>query len=173
MQIRTGGGHTMTRLHYLYVLAGAIVFLILHIHFVVAWESLYAHHPWWGQHPGGPAVFTGSPRSLAIASAVLFVMALALTVIPPGQRPGIGSALWAGVMIAVVLIWVATARLRQDSNMWPIDFVFLAVQTGVPMVVGRTIGLVYWRIRIGQRLNPRQAVAAVACLVWSSLGGLI
>ena len=68
-------------------------------------------------------------------------------------------------MIAVVLIWVATARLRQDSNMWPIDFVFLAVETGVPLVVGRTIGLVYWRIRIGQRLNARQTVAAVACLV--------
>src|SRR5437773_5901023 len=47
-------GHTMTRLHYLYVLAGAIVFLILHIHFVVAWERLYAHHPWRGQHPGRP-----------------------------------------------------------------------------------------------------------------------
>jgi hypothetical protein len=68
-------------------------------------------------------------------------------------------------MIAVVLIWVATARLRQDSNMWPIDFVFLAVQTGVPMAVGRTIGLVYWRIRIGQRLSPRQAVGSIACLV--------
>jgi hypothetical protein len=156
----------MTRLHYLYVLAGAVVFLILHIHFVVAWESLYAHHPWTGYAPGrSPAFFSSSPKSLAIASAVLLVMALALTVIPPGQRAGIGGALWAGVMIAVVLIWVATARLRQDSNMWPIDFVFLAVQTGVPIGVGRTIGLVYWRIRIGQRLNARQAVAAVACFV--------
>ena len=166
MQIRTGRGHTMTRLHYLYVLAGAVVFLILHIHFVVAWDSLYAPYPWTGYYPGGsPAFFSSSPRSLAIANVVLFAMALALTVIPPGQRPGIGSALWAGVMIAVVLIWVATARLRQDSNMWPIDFVFLAVRTGVPIVVGRTIGLVYWRIRIGQRLSRRQAVAAVACLV--------
>ena len=73
---------------------------------------------------------------------------------------------WRGYLVALfALIWVATARLRQDSNMWPIDFVFLAVQTGVPMAVGRTIGLVYWRIRIGQRLNARQAVAAVACLV--------
>ena len=156
----------MARLHYLYVLAGAVVFLILHTHFVLAWESLYAHYPLKGYAPGGsPAFFTSSPRSSAIANVVLFAMALALTVIPPGQRPGIGSALWAGVMIAVVLIWVATARLRQDSNMWPIDFVFLAVQTGVPIGVGRTIGLVYWRIRIGQRLNARQVVAAVACLV--------
>ena len=156
----------MTRLHFLYVLAGAAVFLILQTHFVLTWESLYAHYPWKGYAPGmSPAFFSSSPRSLTTASAVLFATALALTVIPPGQRPGIGSALWAGVMIAVVLVWAVTPRLRQDSNMWPIDFVLLAVQTGVPMVVGRTIGLIYWRIRIGQRLSPRHAVAAVACLV--------
>ena len=153
----------MTRLHYLYVLAGAVVFLILHIHFVVAWDSLYAHHPWTGYAPGrSPAFFSSSPRSLAIANVVLFAMALALTVIPPGQRPGIGSALWAGVMIAAVLVWLATAPL---GNMWPIGFVFLAAWTGVPIGVGRTIGLVYWRIRIGQRLSLRQAIAAVACLI--------
>jgi hypothetical protein len=68
-------------------------------------------------------------------------------------------------MGAVVLVWLATAQLRQDSNMWPIDFVFLSVLTGLPMLVGRTIGLVYWRIRIGQRLNPWLAAAAIAALV--------
>ena len=45
------------------------------------------------------------------------------------------------------LIWVATPKLRNDSNMWPIDFVFLAVMTGVPMLVGRVLGLLYWRVR--------------------------
>ncbi len=156
----------MTRLHFLYVLAGAVVLLILQIHFVLTWESLYAHYPWKGYAPGvSPAFFSSSPRSLTIADAVLFAMALALTMVPPGQRSGIGGALWAGVMVAVVLVWLATARLRQDSNMWPIDFIFLAVLTSVPMVVGRTIGLVYWRIRIGQRLNPWLVAAAIACLV--------
>ena len=156
----------MTRLHFLYALAGAVVFLILQIHFVLTWEGLYAHYPWKGYAPGvSPAFFSSSPRSLTIANAVLFATALALTMIPPGQRPGTGMALWTGVMIAVVLIWLATARLRQDSNMWPIDFVFLSVLTGLPMLVGRTIGLVYWRIRIGQRLNPWLAAAAIAALV--------
>jgi hypothetical protein len=156
----------MVRLHYLYVLAGAVVFPILHIHFVLAWDSLYALHPWTGYAPGrSPAFFSSSPRSVAIANVVLFATALALTMIPPGQRPRIGVALWAGVMGAVVLVWLATARLRQDSNMWPIDFVFLSVLTGLPMLVGRTIGLVYWRIRIGQRLNPWLAAAAIAALV--------
>jgi hypothetical protein len=156
----------MVRLHYLYVLAGAVVFLILHIHFVLAWDSLYALHPWTGYAPGrSPAFFSSSPRSVAIANVVLFATALALTMIPPGQRPRIGVALWAGVMGAVVLVWLATARLRQDSNMWPIDFVFLSVLTGLPMLVGRAIGLAYWRIRIGQRLNPWLAAAAIAALV--------
>jgi hypothetical protein len=156
----------MVRLHYLYVLAGAVVFLILHIHFVLAWDSLYALHPWTGYAPGrSPGFFSSSPRSVAIANVVLFATALALTMIPPGQRPRIGVALWAGVMGAVVLVWLATARLRGDSNMWPIDFVFLSVLTGLPMLVGRTIGLVYWRIRIGQRLNPWLAAVAIAALV--------
>jgi len=154
----------MTRLHYFYVLIGAVVFLILHMHFVLAWESLYAHYPLKGYAPGViPAFFTSSPRSIAIANVVLFAMALGLTIIPPGQRKGIGAALWAGVMIAVVLAWVGTARMRENSNMWPISFVVLVVMTGVPMLVGRTIGLAYWRVRIGQRLNPW--LAASACLV--------
>jgi len=167
-------GTTVTRLHYLYLLGGAVVFLILQIHFVLAWDSLYAHYPWKGYSPGGsPAFFSSSPKSLTIANAVLFATAFALTMIPPGQRPGTGMALWAGIMIAVVLIWLATARLRQDSNMWPIDFVFLAVLTSMPMVVGRAIGLVYWRIRIGQRLNPWLVAAAGACLIivgWAYFG---
>jgi len=41
------------------------------------------------------------------------------------------------------------------------------------MVVGRAIGLVYWRIRIGQRLNPWLVAAAGACLIivgWAYFG---
>jgi hypothetical protein len=46
----------MTRL-VLYFLAGAVVFLVLHIHFVLAWDTLYAHHPWPGYAQAGPAFF--------------------------------------------------------------------------------------------------------------------
>jgi hypothetical protein len=100
-----------------------------------------------------------------VADGVLFAATLGLTLLPTGHRRGTGAALWAGIMSAVVLVWVGTARLRQDSNMWPIDFVFLSVMTGVPMLVGRLIGLVYWRIRIGQRLNPWLVIATIASLV--------
>src|SRR5437762_13853913 len=104
----------MSRLHYLYALAGAVVFLILHVHFVLAWESLYAQHPWTGYNPGASAAFfSSSPRSVAITNVVLFATTFALTILPAGQRPGIGAALWAGVISAVVLVWVGTARLRR------------------------------------------------------------
>src|SRR5947207_13263425 len=156
----------MARLHYLYFAAGAVILLFLQLHFVLSWDALYSPHPWRGYAPGvAPPFLSTSPRSLLIANFVLFAAALGLTLIPTGRRPGTGLALWLGVISAVVLVWVATARLRQDSNMWPIDFVLLAFMTGVPMLVGRTVGLVYWRIRIGQRLNPWVVAAAILALV--------
>jgi hypothetical protein len=137
-----------TRTHYFYLLAAAVVFLIMHLYFVLAWDSVYAQHPWAGYAPGiAPPFFSSSPRSQLTASVVLLVMALALTLIPSGGKRLIGIAMWAGVIAACVLIWVATPKLRNDSNMWPIDLVFLAVMTGVPMLVGRGLGLLYWRVR--------------------------
>ena len=156
----------MVRLHWAYFAAGIVIFVILHLHFVWSWDALYAAHPWRGYHPGvAPAFFSTSPRSLLIASLVLLAAALGLTLIPPGQRPGTGAALWIGVMSAVVLVWIATPRLRQDSNMGPIDLVLLSLMTGVPMLIGRTIGLIYWRIRITQPLNPWLVAAAFAALI--------
>lgn len=61
----------------------------------------------------------------------------------PGRRlVGAVLALWTGVMLAVLGIWVATPRLREDSNMWPIDLVVIAYQTGAPLVVGTLFFLV-------------------------------
>src|SRR5437016_10259361 len=118
----SGGGNTMARLHYFYFAAGAIILLILQFHFVLSWDALYAPHPWRGYAPGvAPPFISTSPRSLLIANFVLFTAALGLTLIPSGKQAGVGAAQWAGVISAVVLVWVATARLRQDSNMWPID----------------------------------------------------
>ena len=155
-----------TRLHSYYCLAAAVVFLILHLYFVLAWNSLYAQFPWPGYAPGvSPPFFWSSPRSELVAYVILFALALDLTLIPAGRRPWLGIAMWAGVMGATVLIWIATPQLRNNSNMWPISLVFLSFMTGVPMLLGRTLGLVYWRIRIGQKLEPWVAGAAIAALV--------
>jgi hypothetical protein len=159
----------MTRL-LLYFLAGVVVFLILHLHFVLSWDTLYAHHPWSGYAQAGPAFFSASPRSVMVAGAVLFAAALALTLVPMGHERGTGAALWAGVMSAIVLVWVATERERfGEHNVWPLEFLNFLFMTGGTMLVGRIIGLVYWRIRIGQRLNPWFVVATLAFLIYVGL----
>jgi len=155
-----------SRPQFFYFLAAGIVFLILHLYFVLAWDTLYAPYPWPGYAPGvSPPVFTSSPSSQLVAYAVLFAIPLGLTLLPAGRRPWMGLAMWAGVMAAIVLVWIATPQLRNNSNMWPISLVFLSFKTGVPMLIGRTIGLLYWRIRIGQKLEPWLVAAAVAALV--------
>lgn len=83
-----------------------------------------------------PPFFASSERSLLIARIVLAVLpllALPFASVTPWKAV---RAMWGGVMLAVVVIWVATPALRQDSNMWPIDLVFLAVMTGIPLVLG-------------------------------------
>src|SRR5260370_25204779 len=102
----------MNRPTYLYFFGGAVIFLILHLYFVMTWDTLYAHHPWRGYAQAGPAFFSSSPRSAMIAGVVLFATALGLTLVPTGHGRGTGAALWCGVMIAVVLREVATARVR-------------------------------------------------------------
>ncbi len=81
------------------------------------------------------------------------------------QHPWPGyAAVWAGVMCAVVAIWLATPTMRNDSNLWPVDFVVNGAMTGAPMLIGRTVGLVYWRIRAGQKLELCVVGAAIATL---------
>lgn len=153
----------MTR-RYLYLAAGAIVFLILHLHFILAWDSLYADYPFAGTR-AEPPFFATSERSSLITTIVLFATALGLTLIPKGNQPGLGVALWAGVVTAVVFVWLVTARLRQDSNMWPIDLVFVSAMTGLPMLWGRTAGLLYWCIRNAKRPNLFLVLLALVSFV--------
>jgi hypothetical protein len=155
-----------TRRHLFYFLAAAAISLALHLGLVAAWHSTFANDPWRGYAPGvAPAFFTSSPKSLMLALAAFAIMALGLTLIPSGRAPWIGLAIWAGVMAAIVAAWIATPALRHDSNMWPISLVILAAETGLPMLVGRTFGLLYWRVRIGQAVPPALLAAAAAALL--------
>ncbi len=49
--------------------------------------------------------------------------------------------MWAGVMLAVGLIWVGTKQLREDSNLWPIDFVILSIATALPVILGTALNV--------------------------------
>lgn len=96
--------------------------------------------------------------------AVLFATSFMLTLIPSARGPWLGIAMWAGVMCAVVAIWLATPTMRNDSNLWPVDLVVNGAMTGAPMLIGRTVGLVYWRVRAGQKLELWVVGAAIATL---------
>lgn len=154
-----------SRLHMFYLLAAAAVFLALQLYFVVTWDSFYAQHPWPGYAAGIlPPFFMSSPKSVPIGCAVLFATSFMLTLIPSARGPWLGIAMWAGVMCAVVAIWLATPTMRNDSNLWPVDLVVNGAMTGAPMLIGRTVGLVYWRVRAGQKLELWVVGAAIATL---------
>ena len=122
-------------------MVGGVAALALQWHFSHAWTSYYSHFPWQGyqqamQEGHVPAFLTTSPRSLLVGSLVLFLLP-SLTLLFAGGRPiKVTLALWAGVMAALVTVWVATPRLRQDSNLWPIDLVLVSFITGLPLIAG-------------------------------------
>lgn len=144
----------------LVVVLGAATFIILHIHFVTAWEQLYAPAPW----PGFEAAarrglidpwFGSSPRSLRVTQTVLLVLATVVGVMRSGEGFKSGLALWVGVMIPlipVLFIRLATAdtTLVTLSPMTGGEITWLslpleAVRTAAPIFLGIFAGmLVRW-----------------------------
>lgn len=130
----------------------------MQLQFILLWRAYYSHFPYPGyshaMQVGAVAPFlTASVRSTQVTRFVLSCLSV-ITLWFPGRRLVVAMlALWTGVMMAVVGIWVATPRLREDSNMWPIDLVVLAYQTGAPLIVGTLFFLVIRRLTalLGQR----------------------
>jgi|SRR5579862_3737290 len=125
-------------------LLGGMVMLALQWHFSYAWTSYYARFPWQGYQQAMkeghiPAFLTNSSRSALIGRIVLFSLPFLTFRVAVGRVISSTVALWAGVMVSLVAIWVATPQLRQDSNMWPIDLVFLAFTTGLPLFLGALV----------------------------------
>jgi magnesium-transporting ATPase (P-type) len=126
---------------------GCVTMGLLHLNFVMFWHGYYSHHPWTGYEQAMteghvPPFFTSSIPSVWITRIALFAVSLAALSLVRGQYWLTVLAIWAGVMLSVVIIWIATDSLRNDSNMWPIDFVVLSFTTALPLVLGSTIGLV-------------------------------
>jgi hypothetical protein len=129
-------------------LAGALTFLLLQWHFSHSWASYYSHFPWTGyeramKDGNVPASMTGSPRSLLLGEITLSLLSFAAVFLAGGRIKralGMGLAFWAGTMVAIAVIWVITPQFRNDSNMWPIDLIFVAFLTGVPVLAGGLLG---------------------------------
>jgi hypothetical protein len=114
---------------------------MLHLHFLLAWGSYYAKFSYQGYesamaHGFVPAFFNTSPKSLRISQVVLFFLPLVALWFAAGSRLKAALGLWIGVMLAIILIWISTKRLREDSDLWPIDVAVLSFQTVRPLVLG-------------------------------------
>jgi hypothetical protein len=128
----------------IFTLVGGMVLLALQWHFSYAWTSYYARFPWQGYQQAMregpvPAFLTTSSRSSLVGWMVLFSLPFLTFWFAAGRLISSTLALWAGVMVSLVTIWVATPQLRQDSNMWPIDLALLAFSTGIPLLVGAMV----------------------------------
>ena len=125
----------------LFALAGGLALLILQWHFSQSWAGYYSRFGWRGYEQAMregrvPAFLTTSPRSFLLGSSALFALPL-LTLWFGGWRPLRSSlALWAGVVVSLVGVWVATPQLRQNANLWPIDMILLFFGIGLPMMAG-------------------------------------
>jgi hypothetical protein len=125
---------------------GAATLLAFQLQLVILWGSYYAHHPFRGYENAIATMapfFSESPRSLLLVAIVLGAVAL----VASRTAHNVIRALvwiWGGAMLASVAWWVATPSLRNDSDMWPIDLVFLGVYLGFPIVVAGILGGV-WR----------------------------
>ena len=156
--------------------AGAVTVLALQLQFVILWHAYYSRFPYPGysyaMEVGAVAPFLmASVRSTQITRFVLSRLSVTTWWFPGRRLAGAGLALWTGVMIAVVGIWVAVPRLREDSNMWPFDLVALSYQTGAPLIVGTLFFRVVRKLVSGwggDMLLP----AEVSCVeAWTVLAG--
>jgi hypothetical protein len=129
---------------WIFVAVGAMTFLFLQLHFSLAWNSYYSNFPWLGygtamEKGNVPAFFSTSPRSMLIACIVLFALPLFALWFAEGRPWKAARSIWVGVMLSVILIWLTTKQMREDSNMWPIDLVYLSIVTALPIFLGAFI----------------------------------
>jgi hypothetical protein len=131
----------------IFVILGGVTMGLLHLHFVLFWHSYYSRFPLAGYERTMaeghvPPFFTSSAPSLRISMIALFTVPLVALWIVRGRYGLSALALWAGVMLAVILIWIGTDSLRKDSDMWPLDLVFLSFRTALPIFLGSGLSLI-------------------------------
>jgi hypothetical protein len=120
----------------------AILFMVaIQAQFLVLWRPLYAHPTWKGYEIAAERgydvpFYTTSPRALLATEMLLFLFALALLLIRRSFWPLVVPGLLIGAFLGAVGVWISTRRLREDSNLWPIDMLFLLVVTAVSIALG-------------------------------------
>ena len=122
----------------MFFIAGGVTMGLLHLNFVLFWRSFYSRFPFEGYRDAMgqgliPPFLGTSAASLLVTLGALF--ALPLVAMWFARQPWFSAlAMWAGVMFSVILIWVNTDQLRNDSSLWPLDFVFLSALASLRLV---------------------------------------
>lgn len=133
------------------VVLGAITFLLLHLHFATAWESLYAPQPWAGMEDAARTGllepwFGSTPVSLRVTQAVLAGLALVVGLLRTDDSWKAGLALWVGVLIPLIPVLFGRTVLTETNLLVvtpmsdaPLTWLALPLETlrvGVPLLAG-------------------------------------
>lgn len=125
---------------------GWVTMMLMHLLFVLFWRTYFSHFPLNGYRVAMeqgriPPFFTSSTPSVWFTRIALFALPVVAFWFARGRPRFSTLAMWAGVMFTIILIWVSTPQLRNDSNLWPLDLVFLSFMTGIPISLGGLVSV--------------------------------
>lgn len=133
------------------VVLGALTFLLLHLHFTTAWETLYAPQPWSGLETAAregllQPWFGSTPGSLRVTQAVMGGLALVVGLLRTDDPWRAGLALWVGVLIPLIPVLFGRTVLTETGLLVvtpmsdePLTWLALpleALRVGVPVFGG-------------------------------------
>ena len=138
--------------YYRFFILGCVTMGLMHLLFVLFWRTYFSHFPLHGYRAAMeqgriPPFFTNSTPGLWFTMSALFPLPVVAFWFACGRPRFSVLAMWAGVMFAIILIWVSTPQLRHDSNLWPLDLVFLSFMTGIPIFLGDLLGAAIQKIQ--------------------------
>jgi hypothetical protein len=127
------------------VLAGGLVFLTLHLIFILTWDRFFTTSSWPGYEAsanGGliEPWFVNTPASLWFTRATLFVMAFSITLFA-GARPGSAAlAFFTGAAAGCAAMW-ATTRAHAVEWGW-LGFIIYPLRLLLPVVIGAVLAAI-------------------------------
>jgi hypothetical protein len=130
-------------------LCGLLVFLLLHLLFVVNWPWFMAV-PWPGYEVATARGivepwFVHTPRSLWLTRTAFFIVAMVTVLLRDGAQSANAFAIWLGAGTGVALAF-ATTSLPSLEWGW-LGFVLYPLRLVLPVLLGAAAGVVGARVR--------------------------
>ncbi len=130
---------------------GVLGYALIHLQFVVMWNSVYALRPWKGfewamAHGLVEPHFSNSPWAFAVCLGALAVLGLLAALFGRDRLIAVIVGLCCGVFVAVIATSLASAEFR-GSNLAPLAVVLYPLVLFPPIVVGALLGRGASRLR--------------------------